>query len=146
MSSIIVITAIGATRRIWPPADNILPVPAGFAWRYVPEAPFAAQVRSILRLNASAVVVWVGDGDAVHRAAETISRLLETGPPILIAILEAPDAASEALLRQAGALSLCIHEADLRLASLLRSALKRPASSKTGKDTGFSPEVKLDAG
>ena len=91
--------------------DEILPTPPGFCWRFVPEGPFAVHFRSILRLDARAVAVWVGQDDAVNRAAKLISGLMQAGVRVVIAIAEMHDARTESVLRQAGALYFCANEA-----------------------------------
>jgi hypothetical protein len=147
MKSVIVMTAIGNVRRHWQPAlDDAFPAPPGFCWWFVPDGPFAVQFRSILRLQARAVAVWVGEDDAANRAVKLIRRLLETGPPIVIAIAEAHDPATESLLRQAGASYICANEAQHRLGHLLKAFLGAPPRLADMKIAEFSREVKMDAG
>lgn len=122
-TSVIVMTAI---ENAPPLGDNILPPPRGFCWRFVPEGPLPVQFRSILRTEARATVVWVGKGDAVDRAAALIGRLLDAGPPIVIAIAEAHEARAESVLRQAGAIYLCGFEAKQRLGATLEAMLGPP--------------------
>ena len=100
--SVIVMTVIGDVPRC-PPSNDIsnMPAPSGFCWRFVPEGQFAVQIRSILRLDARAVVVWVGADDAIDRAAKLIDRILGAGLPIVIAVAEVHDPSTESVLRQA---------------------------------------------
>jgi len=116
--SVIVMTVIGDV-----PANHIsaVPAPPGFFWRFVPEGPFAVQFRSILRMNARAVVVWVGADDAIDRAAKLIRRLHVTGPPNVIAVAAVHEQWTESVLRQAGAFYLCANEARLRLGQMVES-------------------------
>jgi hypothetical protein len=109
--------------------DDFLPAPPGFCWRFVPEGPLAVQVRSILRLNARAVAVWVGQDDAVDRAVHLIARLLAAGLPIVIAIAQVHRPWTESLLRQAGAVYICANEARQRLGQVLESMLGPPSRS-----------------
>ena len=148
-TSVIVMTLVGnAARRgdpLWNEIDA-LPAPPGFLWRFVPEGPFAVQFRSILRMDARAVVVWVGADDAVDRAATLIARLLGVGLPIVIAIAEVHDPCGESVLRQAGALYLCANEAQQRLGHVLESILGQPSLSIDVKAVESKREVKMDAG
>ena len=122
--SVIVMTVIGEAPRDWlERLDDVFPMPPGFSWRSVPESPLPIQLRSILRVNACAVAVWVGADDAVDRAAELIERLLKAGPPVVIAIAEVHDPSTESALRQAGAIYLCAYEAQERLCDVLESIL-----------------------
>ena len=146
MMSVIVMTVIGDVPRHSQPAQmEALAAPAGFCWRFVPEGPPAVQVRSILRMDASAVVVWVGAGDAIDRAAKLIHRLLAAGLPIVIAVAEAHESCRESALRQAGALYICANEAEQRLAGVLESILGPPPRSTDVKTVEFTREVKMDA-
>ncbi len=125
MMSAIVMTMIGDVRRPWQgERDEFFLAPPGFCWRFVPEGPFAVQFRSILRMHPRAVVVWVGPGEAVDRAANMIARLVEIGPAVVIGIAEEHDPSSESVLRSAGALYICSHEAEQRLDHLLGSILE----------------------
>jgi hypothetical protein len=147
-TSVIVMTLVGnAQPSEEPPWRQIeaLPAPPGCIWRFVPDGPLAIQARSILRINARLVVVWVGADDAVHRAAKLIGRLLEAGLPIVIAIAEVHEATSESALRQAGAFYICANEAQTRLGTLLESILGPPARAIDAKTTGFTQEVNMDA-
>lgn len=147
-ASVIVMTLVGnAALRgdpLWSEIDA-LPKLAGFSWCFVAEGPFAIQIRSILRMDASAVVVWVGEGDAIHRAAKLIARLLGAGLPIVIAIAEVHDACNESVLRQAGALYICANEAQQRLGQVLESLLGPPSRLVNAKTAEFTREVKMDA-
>lgn len=148
-TSVIVMTLVGnALRRgdpLWNEIDA-LPAPPGFCWRFVPEGPFAVQFRSILRMDARAVVVWVGADDAINRAAKLIGRLLGAGLPVVIAIAEVHDAQTESALRQAGALYICANEAQQRLGHVLESILGPPSRSIDVKTVESTREVKMDAG
>jgi hypothetical protein len=147
-TSVIIMTLVGnAARRADPLWNQIdaLPAPPGFCWRFVPEGPFAVQFRSILRMDARAVVAWVGADDAIHRAAKLIGRLLGAGLPVVIAIAEVHDPRSESVLRQTGALYMCANEAQQRLGLVLESILG-PLSVSTGaKTVEPTREVKMDA-
>jgi hypothetical protein len=147
--SVIVMTLVGnAPQRgdpLWNEIDT-LPAPPGFCWRFVPEGPFAVQFRSILRLDARVVVVWVGADDAFDRATQLIHRLLGAGLPIVIAIAELHNPTTESALRQAGAMYICANEAQQRLDNVLESILGPPASSSNPKAAGPVREVKMDAG
>jgi hypothetical protein len=146
MKSVIVMTAIGNAARNWPPAlDDVCPAPPGFSWRFVPEGPPAVQFRSILRLDARAIVVWVGPDEAVKRAVKLIGGLLDTGLPIVIAIAAAHDPWTESVLRQAGALYLCANEAQQRLGLVLESILGSPSRSTDLTAVEATREVKMDA-
>ena len=130
-TSAIVVTPVGnASQCENPPWKDIdaLPAPSGFCWRFVPEGPFAVQVRSILRAEPRAVVVWVGVDDAVDRAAKLILRVCGAGPPIVIAVAETHDPPTELMLRQAGALYICANEARQRLGQFVESILGAPSS------------------
>jgi hypothetical protein len=147
MMSVIVMTTIGdVPRERQPMSDNIFPAPPGFRWRFVPEGPFAGQFRSILRMDARVVVVWVGADDAVGRAAKLIGRLLGAGLPIVIAVAEIHDPPTESALRQAGALYICANEAQHRLGHVLESILGPPSRSTDVKTVEPTREVKMDAG
>jgi hypothetical protein len=147
MKSIIVMTVISNVPRLWQPAlDDIFPAPSGFCWRLVPEGPFAVQFRSILRMDARAVVVWVGEDDAVNRAAKLIGGLLDAGFPIVIAIAEAHDPWTESMIRQAGALYICAHEAQQQLGRVLRDTLRPPSRLADVKLVESAREIKMDAG
>jgi len=148
MTPVIVMTEIGYVSRYpRPPWNDIgtLPAPPGFCWRFVPEGPFAVQFRSILRMDARAVVVRVGADDAIDRAANLIGRILGTGPPIVIAVAEVHDPWSESVLRQAGALYLCANEAEQRLGHVLESILGPPSLSIDVKTAPSMREVKTDS-
>jgi hypothetical protein len=124
MMSVIVMTVIGDVRRPRQgEGDEFFPAPQGFCWRFVSEGPLAVQFRSILRMDARAVVVWVGAGDAVDRAANMIARLVEIGPSIVVAVGEVHEPWRESTLRQAGALYICANEAEQRLCQVLESIL-----------------------
>jgi hypothetical protein len=148
-TSVIVMTVVGNAPQcgepLWKQIDA-LPAPPGFCWRFVPEGPFAVQVRSILRAEPRAVVVWVGVDDAVDRAANLILRVCGAGPPIVIAVAEVHDPPTESALRQAGALYICANEARQRLGSLMESILGPPPPSIDPKSIGSTQEVKMDAG
>jgi hypothetical protein len=147
-ASVIVMTLVGNTARhgdpLWGEIDQ-LPAPPGFRWCFVAEGPFAVQVRSILRMDASAVVVWVGEGDAIERAGKLIARLLGTGLPVVIAIAELHNPSGESALRQAGAVYICANEAPQRLGEVLESILAPPSLLVNPKTVEFSQEVKMDA-
>jgi hypothetical protein len=147
--SVIVMTLVGdAARRedpVWNEIDA-LPAPPGFCWRFVPEGPFAVQFRSILRMDARAVVVWVGADDAVHRAEKLIDRLLGAGLPIVIAIAEVHDPWGESVLRQAGAVYLCAKEAQERLRHVLESILGPTSLSTDVRTVESTREVRMDTG
>jgi hypothetical protein len=148
MIPVIVMTAVGnVPRHPHPPWNDISVVsaPPGFCWRFVPEGPFAVQFRSILRIDARAVVVWVGEGDAVNRAANLIGRLCGTGTSSVIAVAEVHDSVTESAMRQAGALYLCAHEVGPRLGRVLDSILGRPSSSTEVQTVESTPEVRMDA-
>ena len=143
--SVIVMTVIGDVPRDWlERIDATLPAPPGFSWRFVPESPLPIQLRSILRTEACAVAVWIGAEDAIDRAADLIERLLRAGLPVVIAVAEVHDAATESALRQAGAIYLCAHEAQERLCEVLESILDPPSPSAHVKTIKFSPEIKMD--
>jgi hypothetical protein len=145
MKSVIVMTVIDNVRRDWQAAlDNPFPAPPGFRWRFVPEGPFAVQCRSILRMDARAVVVWVGADDAINRAAKLIGRLLGAGLPTVVAIAEVHDSWNESVLRQAGALYVCANEAQQRLASVLESILAPTSRSGDRKTVESTWEVKMN--
>lgn len=149
-TSVIVMTPVGdAPQRgnpLWNQIDA-LPAPPGFCWRFVPEGPFAVQFRSVLRLDARAVVVGVGgDGDdAVNRAAKLIGRLMGAGLPIVIAIAEVHDPWTESVLRQAGALYVCANEARQRLGDVLESILGPPSPSTDVETVESTREVNMNA-
>ncbi len=146
MMSIIVMTVIGNVPGHWQPARNdIFPAPQGFCWRFVPESSLAVQSRSILQIDARAVVVWVGADDAIHRAAKLIARLLAAGLPIVIAIAEAHDPENESVLRQAGALYFCADEAQGRLGHVLESIFGPHSHSTVVTTAESTREVKMDA-
>ncbi len=146
MKSVIVVTVIGdVPRHLESALDDILPAPSGFCWRFVPEAPFAVQFRSILRTDARAVAVWVGPDDAVDRAAKLISGLLQAGLRAVIAIAQVHDARTESVLRQAGALYFCTNEAQQRLGQVLNAILGPPSGSTDFKTVELKQEVKMDA-
>ena len=146
MMPIIVMTVIGNVPRHWqPPSDHSSPTPPGFCWRFVPEGPFAVQFRSILRMDARAVLVWVGPDDAIGRASKLIGRLLAAGLPIVIAIAELHDPWSESVLRQAGALYICANEAQQRLGQVLESILGPPSLSIDVDTVKSLREVNMDA-
>jgi hypothetical protein len=144
--SVIVMTVIGDVPRC-PPSNDIsnMPAPSGFCWRFVPEGQFAVQIRSILRLDARAVVVWVGADDAIDRAAKLIDRILGAGLPIVIAVAEVHDPSTESVLRQAGALYICANEAQQRLGHVLESILGPPPPAIDLKTVESAREVKMDA-
>jgi hypothetical protein len=143
--SVIVMTTIGDGRHKWPNAcEEIFRAPPGFCWRFVPESSLATQVRSILRIAASAVAVWVGSGEVINRAEQLVSRLLGVGIPIVIAIAEVHDPLTESVLRQTGALYVCADEAEQRLSQVLESILGSPASSHPVKQIDFTHPIKLD--
>jgi hypothetical protein len=143
--SVIVMTVIGDAPRDWlHQPDDTFPAPPGFLWRFVPEGSLPTQLRSILRLDACGVVVWVNGSAAVDRAANLIGRLLETGPPMVIAIADPHDAQTELALRQTGALYLCGHEAQGRLTEVLESALDPPSRSADMRPIKFRPAIKMD--
>jgi hypothetical protein len=147
-TSVIVMTLVGNAPRLGDPLWNeidALPAPPGYCWRFVPEGPFAVQFRSILRMDARAVVVWVGADDAVNRAAKLIGRLLAAGLPIVIAIAEVHDPWSESVLRQAGALYICANEVQQRLGHVVESILGPPSLSTDVKTVESTREVKMDA-
>jgi hypothetical protein len=145
MTSVIVMTVIGDLPADWQATlDDVFAAPPGFCWRFVAEDPPAIQVRSILRLDARAVVVWVGAGDAIDRGAILISRLLAAGVPIVIAVAEMHDPERESVLRQAGALYICANEARERLGDVLESILGPPRGSTDMKMIGPAREVKMD--
>jgi hypothetical protein len=145
--SVIVMTVIGDVPRR-PPWDDIsnMPAPAGFCWRFVPEGPFAVQFRAILRMDARAIVVWIGADDAVNRAAKLIGRFSAAGLSIVIAVAEVHDPSTESVLREAGALYICAHEAQQRLGDVLESILGPPSRSTDVKTVEHTREVKMDAG
>ena len=130
-ASVIVMTMVGNASRcrdpLWSEIDA-LPAPPAFRWCFVADGPCAVQVRSILRMNARAVVVWIGQGDAINRAAKLIGRLLGAGLPIVIAIAEVHDRCGESALRQAGALYICASEVQERLGLVLQSILAPPST------------------
>jgi hypothetical protein len=144
MMSVIVMTVIGDVPADWQPALGNVVAPPGFSWRFVPEGPLAVQVRSILRIDARAVVVWVGTGDAIDRAAKFIERLLRAGLPVVVAIAEIHDPSTESALREAGAVYLCAHEAQERLCNVMESILDPPSRSTGVRTIEFSPEIKMD--
>ncbi|HEX4053692.1 MAG TPA: hypothetical protein VHX86_05460 [Tepidisphaeraceae bacterium] len=149
-TSVNVMTLVGDAQPckdpLWSEIDA-LPAPPGFCWRFVPDGAFAVQFRSILRMDARAVVVWIGANDAIDRAAKLISRLLGAGLPIVIAIAEVHDPRNESVLRQAGALYICANEAEQRLGQVLESILIGPAPPSTGVETIESTrKIKMDAG
>ena len=144
MMSVIVMTVIGEIPGHWQPAlGDVFAAPPGFCWRLVPEGPAAVQVRSILRMEARAVVVWVGAGNTIDRGEKLIGRLLGAGLPIVIPVAEMHDPYTESVLRQAGALYICSHEAQERLGHLLESILDAPARSNPAGSAG---DVKIDSG
>jgi hypothetical protein len=146
MKSIIVMTTIGdVPPHLQSALDEILPAPPGFCWRFVPEASLAIQFRSILRIDPRAVAVWVGQDDAVNRAAKLISGLLQAGVRVVIAIAEMHDARTESVLRQAGALYFCANEAQQRLGQVLNAILGPPSGSTDFKTVEPKQEVKMDA-
>jgi hypothetical protein len=130
---------------LWHEIDS-LPAPPGYCWRFVPEGPFAIQCRSILQMDARAVVVWVGANDAVDRAARLIGRLLAVGLPAVIAIAEVHDPPTEILLRQAGALYVCAKEAQHRLHGVLESILGPPMPSENADERLRAAEARMDSG
>jgi len=144
MISVIVMTVIGKSSHWRMACDELFPAPPGYCWQIVPEGPPAAQFRSILRMDARAVAVWVGADGAVDRAAKLISRLLETGPPIVIAIAESHDPLRESVLRQTGALYLCANEAHERMGEVLESVLSLPCRAGDVRTAPFSPVVKIN--
>jgi hypothetical protein len=147
--SVIVMTVVGdVPRHREPPWSDVssVPAPPGFCWRFVPEGPFAVQFRSILRMDARAVVVWVGADDAIDRAAKLIGRFSEAGLSIVIAIAEVHDPSSESVLRQLGALYLCANEAQQRLGDVLESILGPPSRSTDMQTVVSAREVKMDTG
>jgi hypothetical protein len=147
MKSVIVITTIGdVPPQLESALDEILPEPPGFFRRFVPEASLAIQFRSILRLDARAVAVWVGPDDAVERAAKLISGLLQAGIRAVIAIAELHDARTESVLRQAGALYFCANEAQQRLGQVLNAILGPPCGSTDFKTVEHERKIKMDAG
>jgi hypothetical protein len=147
-TSVIVMTVVGSEPHggdpLWSQIDA-LPAPPGFCWRFVPEGPFADQFRSILRMGARAVVVWVGAGDAVNRATKLIGRLLSAGLPVVIAISEVHDPSTESVLRRAGALYICANESQDRLGIVLSSILDPPSRTVDVKTVGPVREVNMDA-
>jgi hypothetical protein len=147
-TSVIVMTVVGnepyGGDPLWNQIDA-LPAPPGFCWRFVPEGPFPDQFRSILRTGARAVVVWAGANDAVNRATKLIGRLLSAGLPVVIAISEVHDPSTESVLRRAGALYICAHEAQHRLGVVLSSILGPPSRSVEVKTFDPPREVKMDA-
>jgi hypothetical protein len=146
MKSAIVMTVISNEPRHWQPAlDDIFPAPPGFSWRYVPEGSFAVQVRSILRMDARAVAVWVGEDDAVNRAVKLIGGLLEAGLPTVIAIAELHDPWTESVLRQAGALYICAHEAQRQLGHVLKAVLGPRLRSTDVKMVESTRDVENDS-
>jgi hypothetical protein len=146
MMSVIVMTVIGEVPTDCKAAfEDVIAAPRGFSWRFVPEGPPAVQVRSILRLNARAVVVWVGVGDAIDRGAKLIGRLLTAGLPIVIAVAEMHNPEKESVLRQAGSLYFCANEARVRLGDVLESILGPPSRSTEVKSVELTREVKMDA-
>jgi hypothetical protein len=146
MKSVIVMTVIGNVSRDWQPGlDQMFPAPPGFCWRFVPEGPFAVQFRSILRMDARAVAMWVGRDDAVNRAVKLIGGLLQAGLPVVIAIAELHDPLTESELRQAGALYFCANEAQQQLGSVLKAILGPPALSIEVKPVESARGVKMDA-
>lgn len=141
----IVITVIGHGRHRWPDAwDELCPSPPGFRWRFVPEDSLGSQVRSILRIEPQAVVVWVGSGQAIDRAQELTRRLRSVGLPIVIVIAQEHDPATELLLRQSGAMYLCGDEAEERLGQMLASMLGPPARASPARQIDSTDPVKLD--
>jgi hypothetical protein len=146
-TSVIVMTVIGDV-PLHPPWNDIsvMPAPLGFCWRFVPEGPFAIQFRSILRMDARLVVVWVGADDAVDRAANLILRILGAGLPIVVAIAQVHDPSRESMLRQAGALYICANEAQQRLGQVLESILGPFSRSTDVKTVESTREVRMDAG
>jgi hypothetical protein len=147
-TSVIVMTLVNDAPRSGDPLWNqidALPAPPGFCWRFVPDGPFAVQFRSILRLDARAVVAWVGADDAIHRAVKLIGRLLGAGLPIVIAIAEVHDPCTESVLRQAGALYMCANEAQQRMGHVLESIFGPPSLSTDVKTVESSREVKMNA-
>jgi hypothetical protein len=148
-TSVIVMTLVGVASRRgdpWWHEIDALPAPPGFCWRFVAEGPFAVQCRSILRMDARAVVVRVGADDAINHAAKLIAGLLGAGLPIVIAIAEVHDPFGESVLRQAGALYLCSNEAEHRLGQLLESILGSESGSSDVRTPEITREVKMDAG
>jgi hypothetical protein len=147
-TSAIVMTPVGAAPQCGDPLWNRLdasPAPPGFCWRFVPEGPFAVQFRTILRLDARAVVVWVGADNGANRAAKLIGRLLEAGLAVVIAIAEVHDPWTESVLRQTGALYICANEAQQRLEHVLESILGPPSCSSDVESVDSTREVKMDA-
>jgi len=146
--SVIVMTVVGTVPgggdERWNQTDAP-PAPLGFCWEFVPEGPPAVQIRSILRMDVRAVVVWVGAGDAVDRGAKLISRLLGAGLPSVIAIAEAHGPSSESALRQTGAIYLCGNEAQQRLGQLLQSILGSPATCSVAKPAASARKIRMDA-
>jgi hypothetical protein len=146
MIPMIVMTVIGDIPRHWDPTrGEVFAAPAGFCWRFVPDGPAAVQLRTILRIDARAVVVWVGAGDAIDRAAKLIDRLLGAGLPIVIAVAEMHDPSRESALRQAGALYICANEAQQRLCDVLESTLGLRSRLPSMKTAAPAREIKMDA-
>jgi len=144
MMSVIVMTVIGDIPGHWQPSlGDVFAAPPGFCWRLVPEGPPAVQVRSILRMEARAVVVWVGAGDTLDRGEKLIARLLGAGLPIVIAVAEMHDPYTESVLRQAGALYICANEAHERLGDVLASILG--SHSPRGEPLDPARKIKMDA-
>jgi hypothetical protein len=144
MMSVIVMTVIGDVPGHWQPAlGEVFAAPQGFCWRLVPEGPPSIQVRSILRMDARAVVVWVGAGDTIDRGERLIGLLLGAGLPIVIAVAEMHDPYTESVLRQAGALYICANEAHQRLGHMLESILG--TRSPQGKPAQPTRNIRMDA-
>ena len=151
MMSPIVMTVVGEIPGHWQPRQNgAFPAPQGFCWRFVPEANGSVQVRSVLRLQAEAVVVWVNPGgirpgDTIERAAKLIERLLATGVQVVIAVNEIHQPDAEFKLRQAGALYMCAGEAAAGLGERLHSILRSRSSSHDERDA-VPQRLRMDAG
>jgi hypothetical protein len=141
---VIVMTHIGSPSSTR--FDELIAPPPGFLWRYLPESPLATHVRSILRIDARGVVICVGPGDAVEHAATLTARLLETGPPVVIAIADAHGPATESVLRQAGATYICAREAEQRLGRILESILDPPCRPDEFSAIRPTRELRMDAG
>jgi hypothetical protein len=146
MTAIIVMTVIGdVPRQSEPMDDSTFPAPPGFSWRFVPESRLADQIRSILRMDARAVVVWVGTDHAAARAAALIGRLLGAGVPMVIAIAQVHEHQSETVLRQAGALYICANEAEQRLGSILEALFAAPSRARDPKTIAPGRKIRMDA-
>jgi hypothetical protein len=76
------------------------------------------QIRSILRLQPAAIVIWVGRA-ALQDAAQIITQLRDRAPPPVVAIPQRHEASTEYTLRRAGAIYLCGGDVPATLRDLL---------------------------